>query len=89
MRTHIYTQELTKEIKIVSKKADTGITYYGIAFMLASSSMLHHTPYDDDRSAVTFWIPNSESYSSEDLAKLFEEAASHIRVLKPVISDKN
>ena len=28
-------------------------------FVLHSSPMLHHPPHDDDRSAVTFWLPQS------------------------------
>lgn len=75
MRTHVYTQELTREVKLISKTADTGIHYFGVQFLLHSSDRLHHTPDDDDRSAVTFWIPNAESMSAEDLAEVFEEAA--------------
>lgn len=56
---------------LVSKTADTGITYYGVRMMLASPGVLHHTPEDDDRSAVTFWIPSARSFSKSDLAKTF------------------
>lgn len=79
MRIHIYSQELTKEITLVSKTADTGIAYYGLRFFLASPDILHHTPEDDDRSAVTFWIPNAKSFTKEDLAKLFDQAAKMVR----------
>lgn len=75
MRVHIYSQELEKEVKLISKVADTGIEYYGIQFMLASSERLHNTPEDDDRSAVTFWVPEATSFTPEDLAQLFEKAA--------------
>jgi hypothetical protein len=75
MRVHIYTQELTKEVQLVSKKADTGITYYGVRMILASSEMLHHTPEDDDRSALTIWIPNAKSFTPIDLAMVFERMA--------------
>lgn len=76
MRINIYSQELTKEVELVSKVADdTDIEYYGVRFYLASPDILHHTPGDDDRSAITFWIPNAKSFSKQDLENLFEEAA--------------
>lgn len=34
--------------------------YKAVQFVLHSSPMLHHPPKDDDRSAVTFWLPQSE-----------------------------
>jgi hypothetical protein len=54
MRINVYSQELTQEVKLVSKVADTGIRYYGARMMLASPNILHHTEDDDDRSAITF-----------------------------------
>jgi hypothetical protein len=71
MRINIYSQELTKEVKLVSKKADTGITYYGVRMYLASPDILHHTPDDDDRSAITFWLPNNKTFSKTDLVDVF------------------
>lgn len=77
---NIYSQELTKEVTIVSKQAaDTGIVYHGVRIYLASPDILHNTPEDDDRSAITFWIPNAESFSQEDLAEVFEEMAREVR----------
>jgi hypothetical protein len=73
MRINVYSQELTKEVSLVSKEADTGIVYYGVRMMLASPDILHHTPDDDDRSAITFWIPNAQSFSKADLAQVFEQ----------------
>jgi hypothetical protein len=75
MRINVYSQELTKEIAPVSKVADTGIAYYGVRLMLASPDILHHTPEDDDRSAITFWIPNARSFTRADLAKVFRAMA--------------
>ena len=80
MRINVYSQEITKEISTISKKAaDTGITYHGVRMFLASPDVLHHTPEDDDRSAITFWIPNAKSFSKEDLAKVFEHMAAKVR----------
>lgn len=73
MRINVYSQELTKEIKLISKTADTGITYYGARLYLASPDILHHTEEDDDRSAVTFWLPNNKSFTKEELGNLFYE----------------
>ena len=76
MRINVYSQELTREVTPVSKTADTGITYYGIRLVLASPDILHHTPDDDDRSAITFWIPNARSFTREDLAAVFTDMAA-------------
>jgi hypothetical protein len=80
VRINVYSQELTKEVTMIAKRAqDTGILYYGMRMYLASPDILHHTPEDDDRSAITFWIPNAESFSKEDLANLFDRMAAGIR----------
>ena len=73
MRLNVYSQELTHEVTLVSKKADTGVTYFGARMYLASPDILHYTPEDDDRSAITFWIPNATSFSKDDLANLFRK----------------
>jgi len=75
MRINVYSQELTQETEIVSKVADTGIRYYGVRIYLASPDILHHTPEDDDRSAITFWIPNAKSFNKSDMVKLFHAMA--------------
>ena len=77
----VYSQELTKEVMPVSKIADTGIRYYGVRLMLASPDILHHSPEDDDRSAITFWIPNARSFTREDLAGVFDVMATLTRSL--------
>ena len=81
MRINVYSQELTKEVEHVSKKAaDTGITYHGVRLYLTSPDILHLTSGDDDRSAITFWIPNARSFSKEDLAQVFDRMAALVRV---------
>ena len=59
MRINVYSQELTDEVIEVSKVSNTGIEYKAVQFVLHSSPMLHHPPADDDRSAVTLWMPQS------------------------------
>jgi len=79
MRINVYSQELTKEIRIVNKvAADTGILYFGVRLFLASPEILHNTPEDDDRSAITFWIPNAESFTKGDLVRVFMEMAKAV-----------
>lgn len=73
MRINVYSQELTKEVQLVSKVADTGIRYYGVRMYLASPDILHHTKEDDDRSAITFWIPNNRTFTREELGDLLTE----------------
>ena len=79
MRINVYSQELTKEVTVVNKKAvDTGITYHGIRLYLHSPDLLHHTEEDDDRSAITFWIPHAESFTPADLAAVFRQMANDV-----------
>jgi hypothetical protein len=73
MRINVYSQELTDEVIVITKK-----DFKGIQLVLHSSEHLHHTPDDDDRSAVTFWLPKSPK-RREIMAKAFEKIASHFR----------
>ena len=59
MRINVYSQELTDEVVLVAKESNTGVMYHAAQLILHSSPMLHHPPQDDDRSAVTFWLPKS------------------------------
>lgn len=78
MRINIYSQELTDEVVLISKGSNTGVDYHAVQFILHSSPMLHHRPQDDDRSAVTFWLPKSDE-RREQLAQTFERAADWVR----------
>lgn len=63
MRLNIYSQELilddNRALEIVTQVSDTGVIYSGVRMFLHSSERLHDTPDDDDRSAITFWLPKS------------------------------
>lgn len=59
MRINVYSQELTDEVQLIHKVSNTGLTYSAVQLMLHSSDKLHHPPADDDRSAVTIWLPKS------------------------------
>ena len=78
MRINVYSQELTSEVLLVEKPSNTGVTYHAAQLVLHSSPTLHHPPQDDDRSAVTFWLPRSPS-RREEIAQAFERMASIFR----------
>lgn len=82
MRINVYSQELTNEINVVEKESNTGLVYTAVQIMLHSSDKLHHPPKDDDRSAVTFWLPKSQT-RREELAETFERMAKEVRAAKP------
>ena len=77
MRINVYSQELTDEVNLIEKVSNTGLTYSAVQLMLHSSPMLHHPPEDDDRSAVTFWLPKSKERRRE-LAETFREMANMV-----------
>ena len=78
MRINVYSQELTDEVIVVDKLSDTGIVYRAAQLVLHSSARLHRPPEDDDRSAVTFWLPRSPE-RREAMAKAFEKVAEVFR----------
>ncbi len=78
MRINVYSQELTDETRTIEKGSNTGVVYHAVQLMLHSSPRLHHPPDDDDRSAVTFWLPKSEA-RREALARAFEILAARVR----------
>jgi hypothetical protein len=82
MRINVYSQEITDEVNLLEKESNTGIVYSAVQFILHSSPMLHHPPQDDDRSAVTFWLPKS-AHRRDALADAFEHAAKLIREARP------
>ena len=81
MRINVYSQELTDEVNVVEKESSTGMIYSAVQLMLHSSPLLHHHPQDDDRSAVTFWLPKSKD-RREKLALAFERMAREVRLAK-------
>ena len=78
MRINVYSQELTDECHTIEKVSNTGLTYSAVQLMLHSSEMLHHPPADDDRSAVTIWLPKSQA-RREALARTLERMATMVR----------
>jgi hypothetical protein len=56
MRINVYAEELTSETEWITKKLEDGRVFYAVRLFLESSPKLHHGA-DDDRSAITFWVP--------------------------------
>lgn len=63
MRINIYSEELTSRVEKITKEAN-GRIFYGLRFYLQSPEALHHTPDDDDASAVTFWCDSEFGLTS-------------------------
>ena len=82
MRVNVYSQELTSEVLLVTKVSNTGIAYHAAQLILHSSDKLHQPPTDDDRSAVTFWLPKSQT-RREEMAQAFEHIAGIFRTASP------
>lgn len=82
MRINVYSQELTSEVNVIERVTNTGLVYSAVQLMLHSSPLLHHPPQDDDRSAVTFWLPKSKT-RREELAKAFIEMAQAVQDAQP------
>ncbi len=78
MRINVYSQELTDEVIEVEKPSNTGVAYHGAQLILHSSGRLHHPPEDDDRSAITFWLPKS-THRRWQMAVAFERIAEIFR----------
>jgi hypothetical protein len=61
VRINVYSQELTNEIDRVTKlgtdKDGKAAQFHAVRLYLHSAPQLHHTPEDDDRSALTIWLP--------------------------------
>lgn len=75
MRINVYSQELTREVKLVSKSDERGTVHWGVRIYFDGSPRLHNRPDDDDRSAITYWIPNHDTSVGDALAAVFFQAA--------------
>lgn len=88
MRINVYAEELTNELVITSKTVDEGTemerTFYGLRWFQKSSDALHYSPEDDDRQAITFWIPWSKKsgHDAEWLAAVLYEGATMLREIE-------
>jgi hypothetical protein len=63
---------------LLTSTADTGIVYSAVRLFLHSTRRLHSGIEDDDRSAITFWLPKSPE-RREYIARCFEDLAAWVR----------
>lgn len=98
MRINVYSQEMILDVissenlygqgnipptvEHLEKRSNTGALYSAVRMFLHSSGQLHHPPQDDDRSAITWWLPKSPQ-KRERMAQQFEELAYMIRQEMP------
>jgi len=81
MRINVYNEELTNDFTFVEKHVkETNKTYYGFRMFMKSAPELHHTPEDDDRTAITIW------FGTKERAAKFLEAA-HTAANEAVIQE--
>jgi hypothetical protein len=61
VRLNVYSEELTDEVEVVKKDVSDELfgerSFYGIRMFLKSPKELHASEEDDDRTAITFWVP--------------------------------
>ena len=80
MRVNVYAEELTEHVQVTDSVVKTegkdDKRFIGIRFILDSPLSLHYRDNDDDRSAVTFWVPGSSTrgYRIDSLINLFKQA---------------
>lgn len=80
MRINVYSQELDliriPEAVVKEGTNDTGAPerFLAVRFFLVSPDTIHQTSVDDDQSAVTFWLPKSNT-NRANLAEHFRYMA--------------
>ena len=87
MRLNIYSQELIlngvpEATEQGVQVSNTGIKYSFVRMFFHSSEKLHHPPMDDDRSAITFWLPRSKA-KRWALAQVFRRMADLCELAEP------
>jgi hypothetical protein len=87
MRLNVYSQELTPtkgpHIELITKVAEETVDgvpllYSAVRMYLESPERLHYAEGDDDRSAITFWLPKSKG-RREQFALILEALAQKVR----------
>jgi hypothetical protein len=79
MRVNLYSQELTNECELTSKEwinsQGERASFYGIRLFLRSPEELHFTETDDDRSAVTIWLPRPDEPMAKGITETLGDMA--------------
>jgi hypothetical protein len=82
VRINVYSQELTKEVSLVKKTSENGVEHFGVRLFFDGSPRLHNRPDDDDRSAITYWLPHNDKFGPRDLQVVFQTAANILASMK-------
>jgi hypothetical protein len=64
MRINIYAEEITEEAEVVRKTVNQE-QFYGVRLFLKSPKELHYGTSDDDRSAITLWVPWTKEHGHQ------------------------
>jgi hypothetical protein len=82
VRINVYAEELSTETEWVTKVVD-GKKFFAVRLFLKSAKELHHTINDDDRTAITFWVPWRQGTNHhQELIAVFDalaECAARLR----------
>lgn len=84
MRINVYAEELTQEVtletKTVTDEKFGTRTFYGVRMWLKSPDVLHSDPADDDRSAITIWVPwtRADGHDFRSVADMLQEMMSKL-----------
>lgn len=87
MRVNVYGEELTHDGELVSKDVTDNEfgtrTFYGLRMYLESPAALHHSKEDDDRSAITIWVPwtKKKGHNKVAVKHILEELAKLVDVI--------
>lgn len=82
MRINVYSQEIIPEVDCGVSPSNTGVLYSYVRMFFHSSDKLHHPPQDNDRSAITLWLPKSQD-RRDALAEALENMAVMVRHAPP------
>jgi hypothetical protein len=82
MRINVYAEELTMDVEVIHKSPANvpEVTFTGVRMYLKSPDELHSDPDDDDRSAITFWVPwtKATGHRPEEVIELLRKLADEL-----------
>lgn len=92
MRVNVYAEELLPNTEMITKHVEDEAfgerTFYGVRMYLDSPTSLHHGEHDDDRSAVTIFVPWTQE-QGHDFARARQVLLGLIQRLGEAEDDAN
>lgn len=92
-RINVYAEEITDEVQIVTKVVSDekfgDRKFYGLRFYLKSAPELHSDPTDNDRSAITLWIPwtRKGGYNTFIVRNLLKNLQTQLRFIQQRVAE--